>query len=430
MAILFQGNSGPQGGVSGCDTYAYGFTSSCVDPNTGLNRGFTQEWYYDDNVDAWIAIGEAVTGGVDLDNVGNTYTSSPHTPVSNTFTSGNIRKLAFLDPDTGGLTFDYVHYYDIIDPSEKSFSIQTTRWYTARNNVFDSGPEYGGSVDGESGFGAGNGVTLCSDGNYNYIFSSGSVTSPTTSGLRIVFNGTVSSPFHQDPLGNYIIVDIDDGNSEGNEIFPNTVGAADGSLGATLPVELGATSGTNDYAENSFFAGFTIAGPSHRAYNIEFTYVDPIDGVTKESLMRSESNRVATENVWYAFVTDLADDPNGLTAGQIISEAKGASGSIRILKPNTTDADHVFNVTIPRSELGNATSGRLMLAFPKRCNVVGEDDIFFAPNLPSAAGFGTDGNRYNSGITLTNDFNYSELYEVFAAGPIGVDPAGVKVNNQ
>jgi hypothetical protein len=39
-----------------CDTYSFGWTSGCVDPNTGLNRGFTQEWYYEESVGAWIAL--------------------------------------------------------------------------------------------------------------------------------------------------------------------------------------------------------------------------------------------------------------------------------------------------------------------------------------------------------------------------------------
>ena len=123
MAIFFQGNSGPQGGVSACDVYSYGFTSSCLDPNTGLNRGFTQEWYYDETVGAWIAISVAGgSGSFSAENAGPTYDSVSHNAPAITGT-GNIRKFAFLDPDTGSLTFDYVKTFDLLNPNEQTFDV-------------------------------------------------------------------------------------------------------------------------------------------------------------------------------------------------------------------------------------------------------------------------------------------------------------------
>jgi hypothetical protein len=149
-----------------CDAYSFGWTSGCVDPNTGLNRGFTQEWYYEESVGAWIAIGPDATGGADLDNVGDTYDHLDHTsPVYASGRTGSLRKFAYLTED-GGLSFDYVFLPDLVDPNEVGFALTQSFWTAPSNNVFDSQPEVPYGVDG---------VTLCSDGTYEYFYATNSV---------------------------------------------------------------------------------------------------------------------------------------------------------------------------------------------------------------------------------------------------------------
>tara|TARA_Y100001972_G_C7605169_1_gene303292 strand:+ start:344 stop:1036 length:693 start_codon:yes stop_codon:yes gene_type:complete len=58
MSISFP-NPGDPGytdanGIS-CEIYSYGFTSGCTD-DFGNNRGFTQEWYFDEIIGAWVAV--------------------------------------------------------------------------------------------------------------------------------------------------------------------------------------------------------------------------------------------------------------------------------------------------------------------------------------------------------------------------------------
>ena len=71
--IFFPELNGTDG--STCGVYAFGFTSGCTDDND-INRGFTQEWYYDGSIGAWVSVTVGVTGGGgDFTNAGATYTA-------------------------------------------------------------------------------------------------------------------------------------------------------------------------------------------------------------------------------------------------------------------------------------------------------------------------------------------------------------------
>ena len=39
--------------------------------------------------------------------------------------TGDIRKIAVLDPTTGGLTYDYIKTYDIINPASQHIKLMT-----------------------------------------------------------------------------------------------------------------------------------------------------------------------------------------------------------------------------------------------------------------------------------------------------------------
>lgn len=44
---------------STCESYSFGWTSGCTD-DYGITRGYTQEWFFDDNVRAWVSETEDV----------------------------------------------------------------------------------------------------------------------------------------------------------------------------------------------------------------------------------------------------------------------------------------------------------------------------------------------------------------------------------
>lgn len=394
-----------------CDTYSFGWTSGCIDPNTGLNRGFTQEWYYEEKVGAWIAIGPDATGGADLDNVGPTYDHVAHnSPIYESGLGGTLRKFAFLTED-GGLSFDYIFFPDLVDPNEASFELTQRNWYAPTNNVFDSQTEVPYGIDG---------VTLCSDGTYKYFYCASS----STESFRVSFNtspaaGTAYSPLSIGPSGDIYISWND--SSEGTQLFksPDNTSVA----GDQMPAGFSADNGRNSIELNKVFVGFTLDGPSSTAAILNLTYWDINGGdYTTEPF----SGIVKTENYWYAFASTTGDI-NDITASDIINGAKGASGTYGILQPTGNDENSPLNITLPASDFGNAGNTTfLYLAFPTRMNVNPDTELYYAPNIPSSSGFGSSSTLARE-IDITNDLNYEETYDLYKSSQRGVDPDGLRI---
>lgn len=420
--IFFQGYSGPQGGVSGCDVYTYGWTSGCVDPNTGLNRGFTQEWYYEESIGAWIAIGpDGASGGVDLDNVGPSYDIITNTsPEYEARVSGNLRKFAFLTED-GGLSFDYVFLPDLVHPADVGACERTFLQYLSPNlTQFDS---RGGEVPYPV-----SGTTLCSDGTYNYIYS----TNSTTEALILSFNtdgtanGTSYSPLTVGPSGDGIIsVNTDNfGINPENILLPSDVGS---SL-PSLPKGVSLSNGRNVFRLQDFFFGFTFNGPHNDVAGLDFSYWLPSEGSISARLV--ENLPIKLENYWYAFASTEPDARN-ITSADIVSGSKGASGTFGILNATSNNQNHnIGPYTLPPSDFGNAGSESFIyLAFPTRSNIDPSQDLFFNPTT-SAAGFSRGSADQYQTINVTNDLNYTEEYELFRAQQTGVNTQGLKIDTQ
>ena len=159
--INFPAINGTDG--SSCDVYSFGFTSECTNAD-GTNRGFTQDWFFDGTIGAWVSVTVGTTGGGGAIIDGFTYDTETHSapPMEGT---GQLRLIAFLDPVTGGLTFDYIRTYDVVSPNEENYVVQSFSWsgyvgYLTGNELENNDRSL--TV----------GVTLCGDENYRYVFGS------------------------------------------------------------------------------------------------------------------------------------------------------------------------------------------------------------------------------------------------------------------
>lgn len=174
-------------GVTGttCGVYAFSYFSGCTD-DQGITRGFTQEWYFDGDIGAWVSVTQGVTGGgADLSDVADPYTSFEHEAPSMTGT-GDIRKVAFLDPTTGGLTYDFIGTYDVVNPEERQYSVNNFRWLSY-DEYIDT-PTRANQLSMNIGTDSRqitSGTTLCAPASYEYVIGT---TSDNTVGFRFYIN--------------------------------------------------------------------------------------------------------------------------------------------------------------------------------------------------------------------------------------------------
>ena len=256
--INFPAINGTDG--SSCDVYSFGFTSGCTNAD-GTNRGFTQDWFFDGTIGAWVSVTVGTTGGGAIID-GFTYDLISHKAPEMTGT-GNLRQIAFLDPDTGGLTFDYIKTYDVVNPAEVNYTVNSFQWqahvgYLTSNTL----PNNGRNLT--------TGVTLCADNSYQYVF--GSETDSST-GFKWYINRTSTSsdrpspfapsPVNSDPefLLSYAEITADytvsDASSDPDQNVPKTVGIeAFAEYNSGNSGEIILDSGANDGA----IVGFTTAG--------------------------------------------------------------------------------------------------------------------------------------------------------------------------
>ena len=171
-------------GVTGttCGVYAYSYFSGCTD-DQGITRGFTQEWYFDGDIGAWVSVTQGVTGGgADLSDVTDPYTTISHAAPEMTGT-GDIRKIAFVDPTTGGLTYDYISTYDIINPAERAFSVNDFR-VTMFDDYLPTG-QLSQSYDNYADKRLEAGTTLCGDADYEFVIGA---TGDNSQGYKFYIN--------------------------------------------------------------------------------------------------------------------------------------------------------------------------------------------------------------------------------------------------
>jgi len=183
--INFPAINGTDG--SSCDVYSFGFTSGCTNAD-GTNRGFTQDWFFDGTIGAWVSVTVGTTGGGAIID-GFTYDSPNHrAPVMTG--NGDIRQIAFLDPVTGGLTFDYIKTYDVVNPAEVNYTVNSFQWlghagYLTQNSLKNNGRNLT------------TGVTLCADNSHQYVFGA---TTDSSTGFKWYINRTSTSSDRPSPF--------------------------------------------------------------------------------------------------------------------------------------------------------------------------------------------------------------------------------------
>lgn len=425
MAIFFQGNSGEFGGVSGCDVYSYGFTSGCTD-DLGVQRGFTQEWYYDSNLSAWISVSQAGATGADFENAGETYDTFTH-ELQDFDGEGQIKKYAYLDPTTGALTFDYINTFDIVNPNERLFRFTDFDWLGVQSGQ-------AGLVSGGTNFAQNtiDGVTLCSNGAVIQEIS----TNEGSVGIRAQFNGSSPSDFSVAPetlvvsvLGSVDVTILGSSDGDGSPAadFPITL-TADSSLGTDL------VNGNTNIPRNIAYIGFTTNGPVYRGIRISAGAT----GANGTTLSNVAPQRVSTENNYYVALVPSEIDLASVTAGTITDRAlAGGTGGDKFLvtpvnnpltSPNTK-----IKRTISREDFGgdgNLNDFFTHFAFPLRCQIDAGNHLFAEPGAnDEQPAFGFENNEvFAKRLNITNEYNYTEEYIIFRAQQPGVSENGIKVD--
>lgn len=397
------GDSGYEDGIS-CDTYAWGWVSSgCTDEN-GDYRGFTQEWYYDENIGAWVALTEDGGGG-GLDVQGGTYEGITHaTPEWVAGGTGIMRKVTFLDPTTGSLTFDYIRMYDIVGPTEsRMLHSGSVPGYRAFDSTVALGNRLGRA-----------GVTLCAPGDFVYVWWENGNTNPLiTETFNVDPDTGEISPFNPGAPSS-VLVDYAT-TMNGTEI------TADGPGGLTLPALYSAANGTNNLLINDYYIAFTADGPTNKALMFS-TFFTKTDG-TGNQTNTYESYAVSTENYYYMFVTS-GSSMDYWTGDLIKAQAQGNTALQAMLPSNSTGTSHSIQKDYSTTDFNMAAvtnSGYLFVAFPTRSNIT-TPNLYYTPSAAQGNGFDPSFTRE---LTITNDYGYGETYKLFRSD----EPNGLNVAN-
>lgn len=409
MAILF-----PAG--STCETYEYGWQSTGCTGEDGATRGFTQEWYFDGDLAAWVAVSQDIsvtgpvgpTGAINFGepSLGPSFGHTANVGPTDTNDSGTLRKFVVLQDD-GSLTFDYIKTPDLLRPSDVGAAFTSFSWQNRTADDLDNSNEEFGR----------NGFTLCAPAGHVYTWNTGA----SDEIFRAVFADGV---FNDAPSG--ITIQLQAG--------------YDTKLVQGLPkTQISVGKGTNsidraDLTGSVFGISAGFGGPTYDWVKFEGR---ALLGGTHETL--TDSNTLKTENFYYVFATasDFIAAPGSVTgSGQfnIPDAAQGyanAAGTYRLLPQGSQApafADHNLDITVTKNELGNAGSGQYVyVAFPIRVGLNPETDIFYSTAVNSPNGF-----RLLESITMDipNELNYIEPYLVCRSQNAQGVPAstGIKIS--
>ena len=411
------GDPGYPDGIS-CETYAFGWQSGCTDEN-GDYRGFTQEWYFDEAIGAWVSVTTDATGGADIN--GYTYDDQVHaSPQFVAGITGNIRKLAFLDPDTGSLTFDYIREYDVVSKAESQFTASGS-WDSRSDNEFDRSNL---TADPKHGV---NGLTLCGPKTHTHVWYSAS---NTNTAFEIIFNGATPSPFAP-AAPEYIVLNYD----------PSMYGTGVTSYPTDTSIQIGAGgidfatgSGSNEITVDEVYIAFTGDGPMKNIAKMRYSYVNPTTGTTANVPF---NQAVSTENYYYVW-TSPTGDIGWWNSTRINTEIKnaGATGLYGMINPSSSGTSggyqpinhNLGTLNFSASDFGLATgqsnSGYLYVAFPERVNM-NTTHLYYTPSAPAGQASGFDPSDTTT-VSIQNDHGYSESYDLFRSA----SSSGVDTNNQ
>ena len=470
--INFPAINGTDG--SSCDVYSFGFTSECTNAD-GTNRGFTQDWFFDGTIGAWVSVTVGTTGGGGAIIDGFTYDAIPHEAPTMSG-SGDLRQIAFLDPETGGLTFDYIKTYDVVNPQEEEFDpVNNFRWLTVTNslyfpnNVLNNKKKDGDTIDLTPG------VTLCGDDQHQFNIGSANDTSP---GYRWYINREPSdegvSPFRPPPADEddqYALQFITNSNYTiktppgvpAADVFPKNVGQEvflDYNTGSSGEIIL-----DNGGGDGAAFGFTTSGGPLVETFTPKLIYAEtPGDDPPFGPGTRPGGTRVLRHENWIYFAGVRAT--GGVSSpSQALDVVIDNSGAKLKLERNTGDNnDRLYgqrSLLDPMKERnsGNVWNGEVnngrKTHYEQFLYILTQEDFGFdegvtdyfpiiaiptraLPNTGSVSGnrqefcssiyqVGTDANATGfelnniRTVDITNEYNYTEEYTVFCS----VQPSGI-----
>jgi hypothetical protein len=404
------GDDGYTDGIT-CQTYEWGWVSSGCTDDDGEYRGFTQEWYYDGDIGAWVAVTvDGAAGGLSIE--GATYDGVTHAaPAWEPGVTGFIRKVTFLDPATGSLTFDYIHMYDVLGPNESNMLFAGAfPGYTLYDSRVQLGTRLGIA-----------GVTLCAPKNYEFIWHLNSSPSAViTQTFNIDPDTGEVSPFNPGAPATATISYQSSMNGTG--LAPTTTPS-----GLTLPYSFVPLNGpeTNTLTSGDLYIAFTADGPSRDALKLKSTFTRTDTGGVGQI---NFSNVVSTENYYYIFVTGEADI-NVWDSNLIKQQASGATALMGILNPasgnpSTNPQNHTINKTFSTTDFNmsaSSNSGYVYVAMPARVNIQPSE---LYQNVQFGGGF-QFGEDYYKEVSITNYNGYTETYDLFRS----FEPSGLDVTN-
>lgn len=429
-----------------CEVYSFGWTSGCTN-ELGDNRGFTQEWYYDTKIGAWVSV--TVEGGGSGTIQGDTYDQiQDHQPP--TFqTSGDVRKFAFLDPITGEITFDYIAPYDLIDPAERGYNVADFSWPELTRLSFQNSPA-------NRGWSRTAGLTLCGLASTVYNFwSSDYVANPA---FKWYINRT-SGDSYINPLATAPV-----GSSAESFIIQKYSGSATtqivGSIG--LPRALGVTAEeqytTGNPGEVKIYSSsvpvrFTYGGgPNNNVLKLRLRYSDidqNIDGAIDETIdigtgvrtdnwvyvyaSTQENHTVVSLNVWQS--SAQLTKPGGMLVGRNVvqklldpSNAQTGGNSNYKFACTTSACEYSGFLIDKETEIGipegEGNTEYVYVAIPSRCGV-NATHLFQQPGTSLSSGFIVE--PVSTG-NIINENGYSEEYDLWrTTGPNSVDDSGLEI---
>ena len=444
-------------GVDGstCGVYAFGFTSGCTDDND-IGRGFTQEWYYDGDIGAWVSVTVGVTagGGADFTNAGATYTAQNHAAPLMTGT-GLAKKYAFLDPTTGSLTFGFINTFEIINPNENEFSVNDFKWDGLSKFSHTQASDLGGRAYPV-------GVTLAGD--TDHVFQYSDPENFSTTAFRFYINrrrnitdgNTLPSPFATLPINADEEIKVMQVANNDNFTLATFTGVGNDEL---IPQNVGKTAFAGYFNGNSgevllnqaeVGIGFTTAGgPTKQSFEVRLAAINPPgSGISNLTDITPVGPRVVKHENWIyvlgsTYSTGISGNDSGLFIGDFIDGTKGASGKKILLRPNDADnnmsnhsnlAEKLEVTDFGVDSTGNGiTDAYVYIAIPTRVNINGGSHLFQNAGI-GANGFveSTANPLYHFTAGVTNEKNFYEIYDfyrsVFPNGPNLTN--GLKIDNR
>lgn len=400
-----------------CEIYSFGFTSGCTDDD-GIGRGFTQEWYYDAEVGAWLSVTAVGGSGLNIDEDSYTWYDHASPPyVSNV--PGVIRKFAILEENGAGLTFDYIKLSDLLGPNEVGFSVAGFNWlYLSQVSHSNTPTGFGWDTSG---------LTLCAPAGTTYYYWDSTSSSTAFEFYINRTSGTQVSPFAIHPTeAGFTTCQIENSYSGWDEEF-DPAGDPDG-----IPADIRDETLSDYYTGNS--GEILISNNSVRielstsdstkvisssVFRPYLRYTD-LDTGNLDTITDTSNSTVKTDNWLFAFLAPHSFDSGQITGANFtnwISGPSGSSGCKKLLNPSQARStsplpnNYAFNHGFNVNDFGGGGNGYIYIVAPTRCGINPSSDLYQQAGQ-GPQGFGASNVRT---FNYTNENGYIEEYKMFVS---------------